>query len=198
MLALFHHVAEALLSGLVRLSDRLVNFSCGRVVWAIHTHDTLLVRSFDQMLSPQLALVGPFRVLKLGHPLDPLVLLRTPLLVEGTRDTLFVLVEVRESLSFGWQTILSHFFKMCSFLLSLPIQETSDSSIISLIVGEAEEFSFVGAREELGHLGWMLPPNGPERGSRPGPLRRDPDCILEFQRVGPFRRRSDCGSLGVA
>ena len=49
---------------------------------------------------------------------------------------------------------------MCSFLLGLPIQETF--SIVSLLVGEAEEFSFVGAREELGHLSRMLPPDGPE------------------------------------
>ena len=85
---------------------------------------------------------------------------------------------------------------MCSFLLGLPIQETF--SIVSLLVGEAEEFSFVGAREELGHLSRMLPPDGPERGSGPGPLWSDPDRILELQRVGPFRRCSDCGGLGLA
>ena len=91
---MLHRVAETLLSGLVGLPDRLVNLRCGWVVRAIYAHDTLLVRCFNQMLSPQLALVGPFHILKLGHPLDPLVLLHSSFLVEGTGDTLFVLVEM--------------------------------------------------------------------------------------------------------
>ena len=75
LLSVLNHVAETLLSGLVGLPDRLVNLSCRRVVWAIHAQDTLLVRSFNEMLSTKLVLVGPFNVLKLGHPLDPLLLL---------------------------------------------------------------------------------------------------------------------------
>ena len=195
MFALFHYVAETFLPGFVGFPDRLVNLSRRWVVRAVYAQDTLLVRCFNQMLSTKLVLVGPFHILKLGHPLDPLLLLGTPVLMVGIRGNCFVLVEVRESLSFGWETILNQFFNLGSFLLGLSVQETFDC-IISLLVCEAEEFSLIGSREELGHLRRMLPSDRPERGSRPGPPRTDPDRILELQRVGPLRRcSSDCGAL---